>query len=117
MKNPDTPLLQKERREKKLDEVFKLVKENNKLLRGDRNTRKVKMLLVVVVFLSVCGYGYYLFEKYKLRIVETQERIEDLREHLQELRSLKDDIEQTVGSIQRVLIGPGSDSGEEDLDR
>ena len=103
MKKSESTLLSRERRERRLDDLFRLVKENNKMLRGDRNARAIKTFLVVFIFLGICGYGYYLFEKYKLQVIEVQDRIEDLREHLQDLQELKGDIEQTIGSIQETF--------------
>ena len=103
-------LLSRERQEKQLHDLLKITKDTNRMLRGERNMRKIKAFVIIIIFLGICGYGYYLFEKYKLRIIETQERIDDLRDHLRELKNVKNDIEENVRSIQDTLKGAKSNT-------
>ena len=75
-------LLSRERQEKQLHDLLKITRDTNKMLRAERNCTQNKSSLTIILFLAISGYGYYLFEKYKIKIIETQQRIQELREHL-----------------------------------
>ena len=98
-------LLGRRREEKQLDDLLRITKDTNAMLRGERNMRKIKTLLVLVVLLSSTGYGYYLFEKHKLAILEFQGRVEELQGHLQEMAAVIDQVGDTAGSIRSIFDG------------
>ena len=98
-------MLSRERQEKQLHDLFKIAKENNRMLRSDRNARKIKALIVLIVFFALCGYGYYFFEKYKIKIIELQEGVQNLRGHLHEAMELSRKVGDTVESFQDALKG------------
>ena len=102
-------LLERGRREKQLDELLRITKDTNKMLRGERNMRKVKMILLLVLVFVVVGYGYYLFEKHKIKIIEFQQRVEDLQQHLQEAGEIAGKVGDTAISIRGIFEGLESD--------
>ena len=104
-------LLERSRRDKHLDELLRITKDTNKMLRGERNMRKIKLLVLLVLFFALAGYGYYLFEKHKLTIIEFQQRVEELQHHLQEAGELAGKVGDTANSIRGIFDGlePGAD--------
>ena len=80
------------------------------MLRGDRNVRKMKAIITILIFLGICGYGYYIFQKYKLRIIEIQEKAEDLQEHLREVAVLSNKVTDTAESIKNIFDDLESDN-------
>ena len=108
MEKKNTPrkgFLERGRREKQLDELLRITKDTNKMLRGERNMRKIKMLVMLVVIFAVAGYGYYLFEKHKLKIIEFQQKVEELQRHLQEAGDLAGKVGDTAHSIRGIFEG------------
>ena len=103
-------LLERDRQEKQLDDLLRVTRDTNKMLRGERNARKAKMLAVLVVIVALAGYGYYLFEEHKLQIIEFQQRVEELQHHLQEAVELANKMGETANSIRDVFEGLDSDS-------
>ena len=108
-------LLERGRRDKQLDELLRITKDTNKMLRGERNMRKVKMLLFLLVVSALVGYGYYLFEKHKLTIIEFQQRVEELQRHVQEAGELAGKVGDTANSIRGIFDGLESDADIADI--
>ena len=108
-------LLERDRQEKQLDDLLRVTRDTNKMLRGERNARKAKMLVVLVVIAALVGYGYYLFEKHKLQIIEFQQRVEELQHHLQEAVELANKMGETANSIRSVF--EGLESGSEVMEK
>ena len=111
---PRRNLLDRNRQDKQLDDLLRVTKDTNKMLRGERNMRKIKMLVVLVIFLAVAGYGYYLFQKHKIQIIEFQQRVEELQEHLRDAGELAGKVGDTAHSIRNIFEGlePGADIGD-----
>ena len=107
--------LEKGRQDRQLDELLRVSKDTNKMLRGERNMRKVKMIVVLVILLSVAGYGYYLFEKHKLQIIEFQQKVEELQLYLQEAGELAGKVGDTAHSIRGIFEGLEPDAGIVDI--
>lgn len=103
--------LEKGRQDRQMDELLRVAKDTNKMLRGERNMRKIKMLVVLAVILALAGYGYYLFQKHKLAIIEFQQRIEELQLYLQEAGELAGKVGDTAYSIRSIFEGLEPDSG------
>ena len=104
-------LLDRSRQDKQLDDLLQVTKDTNKMLRGERNARKIKMIVVLVVFCGMAGYGYYLFEKHKIQIIEFQQRVEELQKHLREAGELAGKVGDTAGSIRSIFEGLEPDAG------
>ena len=111
---PRRNLLDRNRQDKQLDDLLRVTKDTNKMLRGERNMRKIKMLVVLVVLLAVAGYGYYLFQKHKIQIIEFQQQVEELQEHLRNAGELAGRVGDTAHSIRNIFGGlePGADIGD-----
>lgn len=112
MDKSESSLLKRDRQEKQLRELTKLAKENNKMLRGERNARKIKMILVLMVLFGLAGYGYYFFEKHKIKIIEFQQRAEELQSHVQEAAQLIERIGETADSVRAMFEEGGSNTNE-----
>ena len=106
----DGPL--KDRQERQIDEVLRVTKDTNRMLHGERNARRIKMIITLLVILGICGYGYYLFEKHKIRIIEFQQQVEELRDHLQEAAALADKVGDTAKSIRGIFSGLEPSQGQ-----
>ncbi|MCY4577229.1 MAG: hypothetical protein OXB96_02240 [Candidatus Kaiserbacteria bacterium] len=102
--------LERNRQERQLDDLLRVTKDTNKMLRGERNARKIKMIVVLLVVLSLAGYGYYLFEKHKIKIIEFQQRVEELQQHLREAGALAGKVGDTADSIRGIFEGLESDT-------
>ena len=113
MKKGSTPrrnLLERSRQEKQLDDILRITKDTNKMLRSERNARHIKMVVVVTMFLALAGYGYYLFEKHKIKVIEFQQRVEELQNHLKEAGELAGKVGDTADSIRNLFEGLESDT-------
>ena len=108
---PRKKLLDRSRQDRQLDDLLRITKDTNKMLRGERNARKIKMIVVVVVLLAIAGYGYYLFEKHKIQIIEFQQRVEELQKHLRDAGELAGKVGDTAGSIRSIFDGLEPDAG------
>ena len=102
-------LLDRSRQEKQLDDLMRITKDTNKMLHGERNARKIKMIAVLILILAIAGYGYYLFEKHKIQIIEFQQRVEELQKHLQEAAELAGKVGETADSIRNIFNGLEAD--------
>ena len=80
------------------------------MLRGERNMRRIKMVVVVILILAPASYGYLLFEKHKIKIIEFQQRVEDLQEYLQEAEDLAERVGETAYSIRNIFEGHESNT-------
>ena len=98
-------LLERSRQEKQLDDILRITKETNRMLQGERNARKIKMIVIVVILLGLAGYGYYLFEKHKIQIIEFQQQVRELQGHLKEASDLVGKVGDTADSIRGIFEG------------
>ena len=100
------------RQEKKLDEILKLTKENSRMLRGEKVRRNLKAVIVIIILIGSSGYGYHLFQEYRLKIIEAQQNLEELGEHLEEAKDLGKKVGETTDSIKAIFAGQEIKEGE-----
>ena len=105
-------ILDRGQHEKQLDEILRLTKDTNAMLRGERNVRRIKLIVTLVLLLSGAGYGYYLFDRYKIEIIEFQQRVEELQDHLQEAAEVAGKVGETAGSIRDIFEGLESEPSQ-----
>ena len=102
--------MNRQRQGKQLDDLLRITKDTNKMLRSERSTRKIKTIVVLIVLLALAGYGYYFFEKHKIKIIEFQQRVEELQNHLQEAAELAGKVGDTADSIRGIFEGLEADT-------
>ena len=95
------------RLERKVDELTRLTKQNNRMLRTERNARRIKTILITGVLLFGSGYAYYIFQTYQLQILEFQSKVENLRTQAEEVidlgNELKESVESTRESVRTIF--------------
>ena len=91
------------RHERRLEELLNLTKENNEILRGDRNRRRLKTAIVMLLIIGSIGYSYYLFQKHRVKIIEFQETVEELQIQIQEAKELSKRVGETAGAVKNLF--------------
>lgn len=94
-------------RERKLDELLAVTKENNRMLRGTRTRGRIKAIVIATLVIAVAGYGYHLFQKHQLKIIEFQQAVEELQESIRDARESGKKIVETVDAIGEIFEGAG----------
>ena len=90
------------------NELLAIAKQNNRILRGDRFLRMLKICLITVVLFAGSGYMYYLFQEYQVRILDFWVKVDDLHDHMGRMIELGSELGDTAQSVRDIF----SDSGE-----
>lgn len=88
---------------RKTDELLELTRQNNRLLRHERNLRLFKVFIIIIFLTAGSGYTYYLFRQYQFKIVQFQEKINELHEQLGKVVDLGSEIGGTAQSFRDIF--------------
>ena len=91
------------RLDRRVDEIFRLVKQNNAMLKREKASRMFKTSVVVILFTGILGYGYYIFAEYRGRIIEFQEKVNQLHNQTEKILDLGSQVKDTAQSFSEVF--------------
>ena len=91
--------------DQKLEELTDLVQHNNKMLRSERNSRRVKTLFRFLMVLVAVGFAVYLFRTYSVQFFDLYAQVEGLWTQVQELQSSAKQVQDSLTSVSGVLKG------------
>ena len=95
------------RLERKVDDLVRLSRENNKMLRGERAIRRLKGFVIILLLVFGSGYMYYLLNLYQAQIFEFQDRAQDLLMEGQSVivtvERLKESLDSTQSSVEKIF--------------
>ena len=92
-----------------INELLRLTRENNRILRADRNMRRVKGLVIIVFLLGSTGYGYHLFSKYRAEAIALIDQINDVRTQVD---AVVDEVGQLADTAKGITDVLGGDADE-----
>ena len=104
-----TPPLNRSRQDRQMAELLRISKDTNKLLRGTRRMRRVRVVVIVLILSLLAGYGYYLFEKHRVRIAQTLEIVEELHARLDDLFEAGEQFVESADSVRTIFASLDSE--------
>ncbi|MDE0243243.1 MAG: hypothetical protein OYG31_00815 [Candidatus Kaiserbacteria bacterium] len=90
-----------------MNELLRLTRENNRILRAERNLRRLKGIAVLLVLLGSTGYGYHLFNRYQSEVVATVNQLNELRGQVETVVDEVGQIADTAKGLTDILGGDG----------
>lgn len=100
------------RQQRLLNELLRLTRENNRILRAERNMRRLRIAIILIIILGSTGYGYHILNKYRSTVVTTFDQIQELRSQVDEVVELGGQIKETAQNITNVIGGEGQGDEE-----
>ena len=101
-----------DRLERKVDSLEQVTRENNKMLKRERNMRRLKYVLILCILLFGSGYAFHLFRVYQAEVVSLKRRAataaEEAGKFIDSVRDLKETLDSTQESVNSIF---SSDDG------
>lgn len=79
--------------------LSKMVSENNKMLRKDRNAKRIRIVIVLLVLLSGSGYSYYFYRTNIETIYHIIDKVEEFSMNLNHVFSTVNDFSDSITQL------------------
>ena len=89
--------------EKRVDEIARLVKQNNQMLKRGRTFQAIKTFIIVAILIGGSSYGYYVYSQYRDKIIEFQEKVDQLHHQAESALEAGAKLKETIGSIPEIF--------------
>lgn len=88
-----------------MNELLRLTRENNRILRAERNLRRLKGIAILLILVGSTGYGYHLFSRYQAEVVATIDQLNELRGQVETVVDEVGQLADTAKGITNILGG------------